>query len=49
MTKPLPEMTEKQLAAAFAKARAEYGRRGSIASILRLEAVEAEIARRVAA
>lgn len=46
MTKPITELTAKQLDAAFLKAQREYARGGSVASIIRLERFEAEKARR---
>jgi hypothetical protein len=49
VAKPIKEMTAKQLEKGLLKARREYGRSGSVASIIRLEQFEAEVAARAEA
>jgi hypothetical protein len=46
MAKAIAELTAKQFETAFAKARREWGRTGSMASLIRFEEFEAEAKRR---
>lgn len=46
MAKAITELTTKQLDKELTRRRREYGRTGSMASIIRMEEAEAEVARR---